>query len=56
MEPTPEMAVAGDDILSDCMDSDYSSNADGDRYEYRYLMPGSAGKTWAAMIKAAKSA
>jgi hypothetical protein len=52
-EPTKDMALAGDDVLSDCMDSDWSSNADGDRFDYNYLRSGSAGRTWQAMIDAA---
>ena len=50
---TKEMAEAGGDTLDNCRDSDYSSDADGNRHEYETIHADAPAKVFAAMIDAA---
>ena len=52
-EPTKEMVVAGDDEKEMCIDSDWSSDADGNRHDYMVINSDLAAHVWRAMIDAA---
>lgn len=52
LEPTKEMVVAGDDALQDCVDSDYSSDADGNRYDYTTIRSDAPARVYKAMLSA----
>lgn len=54
--PTKEMAVAGDDALDECVDSDWSSDADGNRHDYTTIRSDAPGTVYSAMIDAALKA
>jgi hypothetical protein len=54
-EPTKEMILAGDDAKDECVDEDFSSNADGDREWYTTIRSDISSRVYAAMIAAATS-
>jgi hypothetical protein len=53
--PTKEMILAGDDAKDECVDEDFSSNADGDREWYTTIRSDISSRVYAAMIAAATS-
>lgn len=53
LEPSPMVIDKGIDALDDCVDSDFSSNADGERDYYTSIRSDAAAVTFAAMIQAA---
>lgn len=54
MEPTKGMCLAVEDLIEDCMDHDYDSDIEGNRYPYSTVRAGTESKVFIAMIKAAK--
>lgn len=53
LEPTAGVIDKGIDALEDCVDSDFSSNADGERDYYTTIRSDAAALTFRAMIQAA---
>lgn len=54
-EPTKEMIVAGQDEHDNCIDSGYSSDADGNRYDYTTISPDAPVRVYRAMLAAAQA-
>jgi hypothetical protein len=54
-EPTPKVLDAGMTAAENALDSDYSSDGDGNRYDYSYLRSDAPAEIWKAMINAALS-
>lgn len=52
-EPTKLMLDKGMDAALEAMDSDWSSDADGNRHDYSYLRSDAPAAIWQAMIDAA---
>lgn len=52
-EPTKEQAICGRDALDDCVDSDWSSDADGNRHDYTIISSSAPAQVYRAMIDAA---
>ena len=48
-KPTKEMLEAGEQALDDCVDEDYSSDADGNRYPYTTIRSDAVYRVWVAM-------
>lgn len=55
-EPTKEMVIAGDDAKENCIDSDWSSDADGNRHDYTTINSDLPAIVFRAMIDAALAA
>lgn len=51
-EPDKAMVIAGDDEKDDCIDSGWSSDADGNRYDYTIINSDIAARVYRAMIDA----
>ncbi len=51
-EPSKEMVIAGDDEKEWCIDSSYSSDADGNRHDYTIIASDLPARVYRAMIDA----
>lgn len=56
VEPTPEMIVAGQDAHDGCVSEGFSSDVDGNRYDYTSISPDAPYTVYQAMIGAAPKA
>ncbi|WP_129543755.1 hypothetical protein [Serratia sp. 1D1416] len=53
VELTKEMIVAGQDEFEECVDRGFSSDADGNRYDYTDIAPDAPARIFKAMMAAA---
>lgn len=49
-DPTKDQAIAGQDALDECVDRDWDSDADGNRYDYTRISPSAPASVYRAMV------